>query len=217
VLVVGLRRGETELASADRELLSVFARQVGVAAHGVLVTHDLRRSRERIVLAREEERRRLRRDLHDGVGPALAGIALGLETAGRAARRESSSTVGLIADLQRETTACLGSVRQVAADLRPPTLDQIGLVAALRQQADLFTNRSSGQLDVSVAQLSPMPPLTAALESAAFRIAVEAIANTARHGCAHTCSVSVRVHAGNLCLVVRDDGSGKPPGHPASG
>jgi signal transduction histidine kinase len=216
VLVVGLRRGETDLAGADLQLLSAFAQQIGVAALGVRVTRDLRRSRERLVLAREEERRRLRRDLHDGVGPALAGIALGLETAGRAAEREASSISELLVALHRETTACLDCVRQVAADLRPPALDQIGLVAALRQQADLLGNRS-GSLVVRVQQASALPDLTAAVESAASRIAVEAMTNAVRHADGHCCWVSIGVDGDRLRVVVTDDGTGTPDGPPGIG
>ncbi len=92
-LVVGLRPGERSLSPTDARVLTAFARQAGVAAHGVQVTLELRRSRERVVTSREEERRRIRRDLHDGLGPALAGISLSLETAARDVARRGGSTV----------------------------------------------------------------------------------------------------------------------------
>jgi two-component system NarL family sensor kinase len=211
VLVVGLRRGETTLAGRDHDLLTAFARQAGVAAHGVRVTRDLRRSRERLVVTREEERRRLRRELHDGLGPALAGITLGLETAGRTAAREGSSAAALLAKLRDETAGCVETVRQISADLRPPALDQIGLVSALRQHADLLSNRSGGRLAVDVAEAAPIPALPAAAEAAAYRIALEALTNTARHARAQTCSVLVEL-ADGLRLTVQDDGTGARPG-----
>jgi two-component system, NarL family, sensor kinase len=216
VLVVGLRRGETALSAADARLLGVFARQAGVAAHGVRLTRDLRRSRERLVVAREEERRRLRRDLHDGLGPALAGITLGLETAARTTAREQSGVAPLLETLRAETAASVDEVRRIVADLRPPALDQIGLVAALSQHADLLSSRSSGRLHVDVAAVGPLPPLPAAVEVAAYRIALEAMTNTARHSGAHTCHVSVALD-GALHLTVRDDGSGLPASAPGVG
>jgi two-component system, NarL family, sensor kinase len=215
-LVVGLRRGETALSGADARVLDAFARQTGVAAHGVRVTRDLRRSRERLVVAREEERRRLRRDLHDGLGPALAGITLGLETAGRASAREESVVTPLLESLRVETAACVDEVKRIVADLRPPALDQIGLVAALRQHADLLTSRSAGRLQVDVAAAAPLPPLPAAVEVAAYRIALEAMTNTARHADAHTCTICVELN-GSLHVTVRDDGSGVPARTPGVG
>ena len=118
---------------SDRRLLEAFARQAGVAAHGVRVTRELRRSRERIVSSREEERRRIRRDLHDGVGPALAGITLGLETAGRVARRDPGGASSLLQELRSDAADCIDEVRRIVADLRPPALDA-GLTGALRHR-----------------------------------------------------------------------------------
>jgi signal transduction histidine kinase len=214
-LVVGLRQGETALSAADSDLLAAFARQVGVAAHGVRVTRDLRRSRERIVVAREEERRRLRRELHDGLGPALAGITLGLETAARSARRAKSPLAELLGNLRDETATWVDEVRKLSADLRPAVLDQIGLVPALRQHADLLTSRSAGRFAVEVAEPSPVPALPAA-EAAAYRIALEAITNAARHAAATTCRVSVELN-GSLFLTVSDDGTGVPVSPPGVG
>jgi two-component system, NarL family, sensor kinase len=215
-LVVGLRRGEVSLDPQDHEVLTAFARQAGVAAHGVRAARDLRRSRERLVVAREEERRRLRRELHDGLGPALAGIGLGLETAGRMAAREGSAAAPVLQSLRDETAACVDTVRQISADLRPPALDQIGLVSALRQHADLLTSRSGGRLVIDVTQAGPIPPLPAAAEGAAYRIALEALTNAARHAGARTCQVDVRLN-GSLYLSVRDDGTGVPAGAPGVG
>jgi two-component system, NarL family, sensor kinase len=216
VLQVGLRRGETALSAADARLLGAFARQAGVAAHGVRLTRDLRRSRERLVVAREEERRRLRRDLHDGLGPALAGITLGLETAARTTAREESAVAPLLENLRAETAASVDEVRRIVADLRPPALDQIGLVAALRQHADLLSSRSSGRLHVDITATGPLPPLPAAVEVAAYRIALEAMTNTARHSGARACHVSVALD-GALHLTVRDNGSGLPASEPGVG
>ena len=114
-LVIGLRRGESDLSAADRRLVAGFAQQAAAAAYDAGLTRELRRSRERIVLAREEERRRLRQDLHDGLGPALAGISLGLETAERAASR---SDPGLPTLLGKPTSRRAGAPTTSVRSLR---------------------------------------------------------------------------------------------------
>ncbi len=209
LLVVGLRRGEQDLARSDVRLLEAFARQAGVAAHGVMATRELRRSRERIVASREEERRRIRRDLHDGLGPALAGISLGLETAGRVAVRDPAEASALLRELRGDAANCVDEVRRIVADLRPPALDA-GLSGALRHQADLLTARSDGRLVITVADHDGSAELPSALEVAAYRIATEAMTNTLRHAQASTCAVEVRYAGDRLLLRVTDDGSGEP-------
>jgi signal transduction histidine kinase len=169
------------------------------------------------VVGREEERRRLRQDLQDGLGPRLAGITLGLEIAARTTAREDSTVALLVETLRAETATSVEEVRRIIADLRPPALDQIGLVAALRQHADLLSSRSSGRLHVDVeVDAAPLPPLPAAVEVAAYRIALEAMTNTVRHSGARHCRVSVALD-GALRLTVRDDGSGLPASAPGVG
>lgn len=118
-LVVGLRPGQRSLDVADEALLSAFAGQAAPAVAGVALTRDLMRARERLVTAREEERRRIRRDLHDGLGPTFAGLALGAEVAARAAERAGSPLAESLRALHREAQAGLAEVRRIAHDLRP--------------------------------------------------------------------------------------------------
>lgn len=210
VLIVGPRRGEQHLSAADRRLLEAFARQAGVAAHGVRVTRDLRRSRERIIMAREEERLRIRRELHDGMGPALAGITLGLETAARRANHDGTSTA-LLTELRRQCAACVEEVRRIVADLRPPTLDQGGLVDALRRHADVFNAATTTPTVLVEEEPGGMASqLPAAVEVAAYRIALEAMTNAVRHAGARTCRVWVSQRDA-LRITVRDDGTGAAP------
>jgi signal transduction histidine kinase len=220
VLVVGMRRGETELSAADSRLLVAFARQVGVAAHGVRATRELRRSRERVVLSREEERRRLRRELHDGLGPSLAGIALGLEKAQRVVARDPGGTGSLLEELRSDTSTCVDEVRRIVADLRPPALDQGGLAEALRRHAELLTSRSNGALRVGLDDAG-LPELPPAVEVAAYRIATEALTNTVRHSSATTCRIGLAPDGGPghpaLHLTVVDNGSGTPPAATGNG
>jgi signal transduction histidine kinase len=209
-LTVGLRSGERELAAADERILQVFASQVAVAAHGVQATRALRRSREHVVRAHETERGRIHRDLHDGLGPALAGITLGLETAGRVALRDTEQVGGLLEQLRADAAECVDEVRRIVADLRPPALDDVGLFGALVRQADVLTERSGGRLQVRVTGGEGLGTLPPSIEAAAYRIAVEAVTNVVRHAEATSCTVRLE-RAANLVLRIEDDGTGRPP------
>ena len=116
----------------DLALLHDLARHIAVAAHAATLTRDLQRSRESLVAAREEERRRIRRDLHDGLGPALAGIAFGLDAARNTLAADPQATAAALAELKTEVQASIADVRRLVYDLRPPDLDQLGLVPAVQ-------------------------------------------------------------------------------------
>ncbi|SFP90483.1 Histidine kinase-, DNA gyrase B-, and HSP90-like ATPase [Geodermatophilus dictyosporus] len=215
-LVLGGRGRRVELAPGDRRLLEDLARQVGVALHAVQVTEearrlaaDLQRSRERLVLAREEERRRIGRDLHDGLGPQLAGLTMTVEAARDLVGVDDTRARELLDGLLRRSDAAVGEVRRIAHLLRPPALDALGLEGALRSHA--ATVRAP---DVEVA-VADLPPLPAAVEVAAYRIALEAVHNAAVHAAAATCRVVVRCEDDALHLTVTDDGRGLPPVPPA--
>jgi signal transduction histidine kinase len=205
-LLVAPRPGETTLSDAERPLLETIARQAGVAAHGVRLTTDLRRSRERLVASREEERRRMRRDLHDGLGPALAAMALKVE----AARNYLAGTGGpapeLLSQLAEEIDQAAAGIRRLMYGLRPPALDDLGLVGALRVQAGLH---EGPELRIEVCAPEALPPLPAAVEVAAYRISQEALTNVVRHAHAGHCRVTLEVDE-RLCLTVEDDGRGLP-------
>lgn len=206
-LVVAQRGPGAEFSRHDRALLEDLARHISVAAHAAALTRDLQRSRESLVLAREEERRRIRRDLHDGLGPALAGVAFGIDAARSTVTRDPETAAAVLADLRSEVQASIADVRRLVYDLRPPALDQLGLVPALEQYAARLAER--GALDVSVSA-PEMPPLPAAVEVAAYRIATEALTNVARHSRARSSLVSLVIGDGVLRLEVADDGIGVP-------
>jgi two-component system NarL family sensor kinase len=208
-LTVAPRSSEEHFDAADRRLLDDLAGQVGTIAYALCLTADLQRSRERLVSAREEERRRLRRDLHDGLQPALAGITLGLEAVGNMVG--AHGTAGeLLVRLKCELQAAGADIRHLVYDLRPPALDELGLVGALRQQAIRFSIDPQG-VDVVVTAPPDLPALPAAVEVAAYRIGQEALENVRKHAQARTCEVSVELDAGRLRLEVRDDGQGLGP------
>jgi two-component system NarL family sensor kinase len=211
-LLAAPRPGSDALGPADLALLADLARQAGVAAHAVALANDLRRSRERLVAAREEERRRLRRDLHDGLGPSLAGIALEIESARALVERDPGAARELLGRLQGEVQESIADIRRIAHDLRPPTLDELGLVAAVSEHAARLMEPAGGGasangLWVSVDGPETLPPLPAAVEVAAYRIALEALTNVSRHADAQSCTVTIEVN-GVLKLEVRDDGRG---------
>src|SRR4051794_24864249 len=178
-LLVSQRNELESLTEAEKRLLTDLSRQVAVVTHAAVLDEALRRSMERQVLTREEERLRLRRDLHDGLGPTLAGVALGLDAARNMLTDDADSADELLRDLKSETLACVADIRRIIDDLRPPTLDQLGLLAALRSFADRLSSRD-GALEVEVQATDPLPALPAAVEVAAFRIATEAMTNVAR-------------------------------------
>jgi signal transduction histidine kinase len=208
-LILAPRTGETEFSTADRRLLEDLARQAGVAAHTVRLTADLQRSRERLVTAREEERRRLRRDLHDGLGPALAAQTLKVGAARVLYRRDPAAAEQLMGELERDIAAALADIRRLVYNLRPPALDELGLCAAIRECAAQYQSNDAGHLRVTVEAPERLPNLPAAVEVAAYRITQEALANVVRHAGAHACHI--RMTPGELLeLEIADDGVGLP-------
>ncbi len=198
----------------ERATFADVARRAATLVWAAGLVVDLQASRERIVAGREEERRRLRHDLHDGVGPELAGMALQLERlAGRLAG--SPDAAELAARLRDQMRRTVAAVRRAVDDLRPPALDELGLVGALREHVAAYRMAGSGgaapESPVTV-DAGELPPLRAAVEVAAYRIATEAVANAVRHAGATTCRVCLTVTGGDLLVVVSDDGTGIDPG-----
>jgi signal transduction histidine kinase len=210
-LVLGVRRGERGFRADELALLGDLARHAGAAVHAQRLRRDLAGSRERLVIAREEERRRLRRDLHDGLGPALAAIGLRAETAAAVVRDDPDTAAGQLEALAAETRDALADIRRLVDGLRPPALDELGLVGAIGSQASRLdssdpTRVAGAAIHVGSAP-SPLPELPAAVEVAAYRIAVEAMTNAVRHAGAQTCRVQLEA-ADQLTIEVVDDGRG---------
>jgi signal transduction histidine kinase len=201
------RVGEARLSGSDLRLLEDLARQAGVAVHAVRLRAELQRSRERLVNAREEERRRLRRDLHDGLGPTLASFAQRLDSAGTLIQRDPQAASTLVYSLRDAVRATIADIRRLVYALRPPALDEYGLAAALREQGAQILG---GGVTLTVDAPEHLIALPAATEVAAYRIALEALTNTARHASARRCSVQIRCSDGWLHLSVADDGHGLP-------
>ena len=229
-LFVGPRSSDEPWAPADRRLLNDLARQAGTAVQGVQLTADLQRltadlqqSRERLVLSREEERRRLRSDLHDDLAPTLAALSLTAATARDMVSRDPEAARELMTELHTAARAAVADIRRLVYDLRPPTLDELGLVAAIRERAAQYERHRAANaepgaaagLRVEVEAPDALPGIPAAVEVAAYRIVQESLANVVRHAHARTCTIRIlptQDEAGpHLLVEIIDDGIGLSP------
>lgn len=198
------RQPDPPLRARDRRVIEDLAGHLGGVLHARMLMHDLQLARERLVLGREEERRRLRRDLHDGLGPALAGHLLRLDLlAGVVA--PGSSAGNLVQSLRAELRDTVGEVRRVVEGLRPPALDELGLAGALTQASNRLVAGSGVNVQVHVDSL---PGLPAATEVAAYRIATEALTNAVKHARATRCTVELDLDGDQIVVCVRDNGIG---------
>jgi two-component system, NarL family, sensor kinase len=213
-LRISPREAGAAFSSADRQLLEDLARQAGVAVHAVRVTKALQHSRAQLVTALEGERRRIHRDLHDGLGPSLAALSMGLAAARNLRGTNPEEADALLRQLETETTDLVVELRRLVNGLRPPQLDDLGLEGALRERA---TALSSSHMSVDVASEGPLPDLPAATELAAYRIVNEAVTNAVRHSGGGRCTVRLSADDA-LVLDVQDDGTGlTSPHRPGSG
>lgn len=205
-LILSPRAPGEPFGPADKRLLDDLARHAEAAAYAVRLTADLQRSRERLINAREEERRRLRRDLHDGLGPQLATMTLKLDAARNLLGTKPQAADALLSGLKAQAQEAISDVRRLVYDLRPPALDELGLIPAIREQA---TNYGQNGLNVSVETPEELPPLPAAVEVAAYRIVQEALTNASRHARASECRIRFSI-GDELELEITDDGVGLP-------
>jgi len=209
-LLVQPRRGQPALSRRDESALAQIAAAASPAVSAARLVDELTESRERLVEGREAERRRLRRELHDGLSPSLAGMSLALGAARRSMGPVPDDAERLLANVQDEAARSWRVVRGILDDLRPPGLEELGLVGALEDRARQLFRPDDFVVDLVA---DALPPLPGAVEIAAYRIATEAMTNAARHSHGHHCHVEITAN-GRLDIVVTDDGSGvtAPPG-----
>jgi signal transduction histidine kinase len=200
-LVLPARGLRSRLSRRDEELLGDLVRQAATAVRASRMADELQLGRERMVLAREEERRRIRRDLHDGLGPALSGVVFRLESARLLVDRDPAAAKGHLEETSGNVKEVVADVRRLVHDLRPPALDDRGLVGALAQLAE----RQPYDAEVDASGIDGLP---AAVEVAAYRIAAEALTNVARHAEARSAVVRLVADGGELLVEVADDGCG---------
>lgn len=201
----------------DQRLLGDLARQAAPAVHAYRLTADLQRSRERLVVAREEERRRLRRNLHDGLGPALASQALKLDAALELWPTDPAAATRYLSEVKAQSQATIADIRRLVYDLRPPALDDLGLAGALR--AHLQALPPANGLHVTLEAPPAWPPLPAAVEAAAYRIVLEALTNVVKHARASACVIRLALRPAPprtfLDIEVVDNGVGLPAAYAA--
>jgi signal transduction histidine kinase len=195
----------SRLSRRDEQLLGDLVRQAASAARTGQLAEELQESRERLVVAREEERRRIRRDLHDGLGPSLSGVVYQLESARLLVDKDPGAVRRILASLSEHAQEVVADVRRLVHDLRPPALDDRGLVGALAQQAERITDTGGPVVTVEADDLGPLP---AAVEVAAYRIVSEALTNVARHAGARRARVGLALDDGSVLVEVTDDGTG---------
>ncbi|HET9588542.1 MAG TPA: ATP-binding protein [Anaerolineales bacterium] len=216
-LLASPRNPGENFTPGEMRLLQNLARQAGAAVRNAQLTADLQRSRQTIVTAREEERHRLRRDLHDGIGPTMAGLTLKLDAARdlvsssleSGKKEELEEAVQLLTELKTQTQETVQNIRHIVHTLRPPSLDVLGLVPAL--QAHFGQVAIPDRLEIQMtASPQNFPRLSAAVEVAAYRIVLEAVTNVMQHAHAGLCEVSLTLANGNLKMEIKDDGVGLP-------
>jgi signal transduction histidine kinase len=211
-LVVGPRPGEHRISRADQRVLDLVAAPLAIVLHAQALTEDLKTSRERVIDAAEEERTRLRRELHDSLGPLLTGAALKADGIGLAARHRPERAEALANELAEQLRQAVEGVRQLSYGLRPAALDELGLVGALREEGGRL-----GPVKVIIDAPETLPSLPSSVEVAAYRIAAEALTNVVRHSDAKLASVQLITDNGTLRMIISDDGSSTAPWSPGLG
>jgi signal transduction histidine kinase len=206
-LAVASRGPGEALTPKDLQLLEGVAGQAGAVAFNVNLTNELRRARQELVSAREEERRRIRRDLHDGLGPQLASLSLKLDAAQNFLQDKPASAGKLLDESKQQMKDAVDDIRHLVYNLRPPALDDLGLLSALQERAATYGGGHTPHIYLEGPDR--LPALPAAVEVAAYRIVQEAVNNAARHAGAGHCWIRIKA-ANGLELEIDDDGRGLP-------
>ncbi|MDQ0899636.1 histidine kinase [Paenibacillus sp. V4I7] len=217
--------GET-FTLEDSKFLDVLLRQAGPIVENVnmtlgmkLLAHDLQESREKLVLAREEERRQIRKNLHDDLAPRLAALALNAATAQKYVVKQPDTAIEMLADLRQVIRSTVDEIRTLVHDLRPPTLDELGLIGAIQERIALLSKPAmlladeagAAPLSVELHAPQPLPSLPAAVEVAVYRIVTESLVNVIKHAKATSCTIRLDVSSSHQLLVeISDNGTVLP-------
>lgn len=205
-LVVGLRSGDLRLSPPDEQVLRLVAPLLAVSVRARALAADLRHSRGQAIAAIEDERRRLRRDLHDGLGPTLSGIAFSADAARNSIRVDPDAAETVLTNLRADAADAVESIRRLVYGIRPPALDELGLEGALRQQAATLRREDGRAVPVAFDVTGRLTELPAAVEVAAYHIVTEALTNVARHSGGNAAAVELALEPGDLLVRVTDNG-----------
>jgi signal transduction histidine kinase len=210
-LLIYPRTGEPKLPKADHRIVALLADLLAVAVQATQLADELAESRAELISAREEERQRLRRDLHDGLGPALTGVMLKAAAARRLATTAPAESAELLRELERNVSVAIADIRGLVDELRPPVLDGRGLVEALQDYVDSVQIPSGPLLQLSTDGVADLGHLPESVEVAAYRIATESLTNVLRHAHADVALVVLWVDDNQLQLKITDDGMLRAP------
>ena len=166
-----------------------------------------------VTLAQEEERRRISRELHDGLGPSLAAIGNRVRACRSIVRTDSEQAERELGEIADGLTGCIREIRALIHDLRPLALDQLGLMGALSQHVETFGHDTGISVSFSSSLETGLNPL---VEVTVFRIVQECLSNVQKHADASQLEVSLQADGSGLELRVGDDGQGFDPGVAAS-
>ena len=216
-IVIGLRPGDLALSAGDEHVLRIAAPLLAQTLRARALAEDLQESRGAAIAAIEEERRLLRRDLDDELGPTLFGIAFTADAARNSIRGDPDSADELLRRLRADAVAAVGNIRRLVYGMRPPALDELGLVPALRQQTTSVRTAAGHPMIVTVDAPASLPRRPAAVEVAAYRIATEAVTNSARHSGTDLARVCIELDDGCLTVTIRDPGPTTGPWTPGVG
>ncbi|CAG7614928.1 histidine kinase [Paenibacillus allorhizosphaerae] len=229
ILILSCRSPGEAFSSDDKKFLDVLLHQAGPIVENVnmtlgmkLLAKDLQESREKLVLAREEERRQIRKNLHDDLAPRLAALALNAATAEKYVVKQPEIAIEMLASLRQVIRATVDEIRTLVHDLRPPTLDELGLISAIRERISELNKPArlladeQGTVPIHIRLLEPplLPDLPAAVEVAAYRIVTESLVNVIKHSQATVCTVKLHVSSSKQLVVeVTDNGTGLHPSY----
>lgn len=203
-LVVGPRHGERQLSRSDQRVIDLVAAPLAIVLHAQALTEDVKASRERVIEAAEEERTRLRRELHDSLGPLLTGAAFKADGIALATQHRPERAELLATELADQLRQSVEAVRQLAYGLRPAALDELGLVGALREEGRRFS-----PVKVIIDAPESLPALPSSVEVAAYRIAAEALTNVVRHSDAKLASIQLITNDRTLEMIITDNGTSR--------
>jgi signal transduction histidine kinase len=217
-LLLSSRSPEEAFTGDDQRLIEVLLRQSGPIVQNVTMTlgmkllaNNLQDSRERLVIAREAERLQIRRNLHDDLAPRLMSLAFNVAAAEQYVKKNPDKAIELLEDLRKVIRATVDEIRTMVHDLRPPTLDEFGLIGSIKARMDEVKQMSPSSFEVNLHAPKKMPGLPAAVEVAAYRIITEALINVIRHASATNCEIFLKINSSNeLQLDVVDNGVGLP-------
>jgi signal transduction histidine kinase len=217
-LMVSSRSPDEAFTADDRRLLDVLIRQAGPIVQNVkmnmgmeLLAASLQESRERLVLAREEERLHIRRNLHDDLAPKLLSLSFNVAAAEQYVKKSPDQALALLGELRTVIRTTVDEIRTMVHDLRPPTLDEFGLLGSIQARIDDIQKTAADGFAVELIAPTQLPSLPAAVEVAAYRIITEALVNVLKHARASRCSVTININAGKeLQITVADNGVGLP-------